>query len=61
MLCLAQTCVKYCSSEERTAVFLELRPHFISLASNTYAVHLVTKMLDNGMVKLNQPISVVML
>ncbi|KAG9130829.1 hypothetical protein Leryth_016973 [Lithospermum erythrorhizon] len=43
-----QTCVKYCSPAERTLVFEELRPHFIALSSNTYAVHLVTKMLDNA-------------
>ncbi|CAI9776211.1 unnamed protein product [Fraxinus pennsylvanica] len=43
-----QTCVKHCTQDERKAVFTELRPHFISLVSNTYAVHLVTKMLDNA-------------
>ncbi|XP_027115959.1 pumilio homolog 24-like isoform X1 [Coffea arabica] len=43
-----QTCVKHCSQEEKSAVFMELQPHFISLATNTYAVHLVTKMLDNA-------------
>ncbi|XP_022873971.1 pumilio homolog 24-like [Olea europaea var. sylvestris] len=43
-----QTCVKHCTQDERNAVFTELRPHFISLVSNTYAVHLVTKMLDNA-------------
>lgn len=48
-----QTCVKHCSPEERTAVFLELRPHFISLATETYGVFLVTKMLDNGMFTLH--------
>ncbi|XP_042022741.1 pumilio homolog 24-like [Salvia splendens] len=41
-----QTCVKHCTQDERNAVFTELRPHFISLASNTYAVRLVTKLLD---------------
>ncbi|KAL1539122.1 pumilio 24-like [Salvia divinorum] len=41
-----QTCVKHCTQDERNAVFMELRPHFISLASNTYAVRLVTKLLD---------------
>lgn len=40
--------MKHCTQDERNAVFVELRPHFITLASNTYAVHLVTKMLDNG-------------
>ncbi|KAK9288302.1 hypothetical protein L1049_016753 [Liquidambar formosana] len=43
-----QTCVKHCSQTERDAVFEELRPHLITLACNTYAVHLVKKMLDNA-------------
>ncbi|XP_010524563.1 PREDICTED: pumilio homolog 24 [Tarenaya hassleriana] len=43
-----QTCVKYCSQAEREAVFTELQPHLLSLASNTYAVHLLKKMLDNA-------------
>ncbi|XP_058076166.1 pumilio homolog 24 isoform X1 [Magnolia sinica] len=43
-----QTCVKYCSQAERDCVFEELRPHLLSLARNTYAVHLVKKMLDNA-------------
>ncbi|KAK9084290.1 hypothetical protein Scep_030761 [Stephania cephalantha] len=43
-----QTCVKYCSQAERDAVFEELRPHFLTLACNTYAVHLLKKMLDNA-------------
>ncbi|GAB4850843.1 Pumilio 24 [Ancistrocladus abbreviatus] len=43
-----QTCIKFCSETERNAVFEELRPHFLTLASNTYAVHLVKKMLDNA-------------
>ncbi|XVF62521.1 hypothetical protein PTKIN_Ptkin09bG0015000 [Pterospermum kingtungense] len=43
-----QTCVKYCSQTERDAVFAELRPHLLTLASNTYAVHLVKKMLDTA-------------
>ncbi|XP_009621817.1 pumilio homolog 24 [Nicotiana tomentosiformis] len=43
-----QTCVKHCTQDERNAVFVEIRPHFITLASNTYAVHLVTKMLDTA-------------
>ncbi|XP_011011878.1 PREDICTED: pumilio homolog 24-like isoform X2 [Populus euphratica] len=43
-----QTCVKYCSQAERDAVFDELKPHFLTFASNKYAIHLVTKMLDNG-------------
>ncbi|KAG2721386.1 hypothetical protein I3760_02G079700 [Carya illinoinensis] len=43
-----QTSVKYCSQSERDAVFEELQPHFLNLACNTYAVHLVKKMLDNA-------------
>lgn len=43
-----QTCAKYCSQDERNTVFEELRPHFLTLAGNTYAVHLITKMLDNA-------------
>lgn len=43
-----QTCVKYCSESERDAVYEELRPHFLTLSCNTYAVHLVTKMLENA-------------
>ncbi|KAK2645304.1 hypothetical protein Ddye_020499 [Dipteronia dyeriana] len=43
-----QTCVKYCSQAERDVVFEELQPHFLTLADNTYAVHLVKKMLDSA-------------
>ncbi|XP_030975160.1 pumilio homolog 24 [Quercus lobata] len=43
-----QTCVKYCSQAEKDAVFEELQPHFLTLAGNTYAVHVVKKMLDNA-------------
>ncbi|KAL4202342.1 hypothetical protein AMTRI_Chr02g263260 [Amborella trichopoda] len=43
-----QTCVKYCQPSERNSVYEELRPHFIGLARNTYAVHLLKKMLDNA-------------
>ncbi|XP_074340236.1 pumilio homolog 24 isoform X2 [Apium graveolens] len=43
-----QTCAKYCSQEERNTVFEELQPQFLTLARNTYAVHLITKMLDNA-------------
>ena len=46
---LPQTCVKYCTQAERDAVFEELQPQLLTLACNTYAVHLVKKMLDNGM------------
>lgn len=40
--------MKYCSQTERDAVFDELKPHFLTFASNKYAIHLVTKMLDNA-------------
>lgn len=43
-----QNCVKYCTPEERTAVFEELRPHCLSLAKDKYAHHIVIKMLDSG-------------
>ncbi|KAH9305509.1 hypothetical protein KI387_009913, partial [Taxus chinensis] len=43
-----QTCIKYCQPAERDSVYEELRPHFLKLACNTYAVHLVTKMLDHA-------------
>ncbi|XP_062108670.1 pumilio homolog 24 [Humulus lupulus] len=43
-----QTCVKYCSKSENDAVFEELQPHFLTLSSNKYGVHLVKKMLDNA-------------
>lgn len=43
-----QTCLKYCSQDEKDVVFKELHPHFLSLASNTYAVHVLQKMLDGG-------------
>jgi pumilio family protein 6 len=43
-----QTCVKYCTQAERDTVFDELKPHFLTFATNKYAIHLVMKMLDNG-------------
>uniref|UniRef100_A0A803MTT6 PUM-HD domain-containing protein n=1 Tax=Chenopodium quinoa TaxID=63459 RepID=A0A803MTT6_CHEQI len=43
-----QTCVKHCSDAERDVVYEELKPHLLTLASSTYAVHLVTKMFDNA-------------
>uniref|UniRef100_A0A5B7ANJ5 PUM-HD domain-containing protein n=1 Tax=Davidia involucrata TaxID=16924 RepID=A0A5B7ANJ5_DAVIN len=43
-----QTCVKYCSQAERDAVYEELRPHLLTLSRNSYAVHLVKKILDNA-------------
>lgn len=61
MFLAPQTCVKYCSQAERDAVFEELQPNFLSLADNTYAVHLVKKMLDNGMVLLERHIIYVVL
>ncbi|KAG2315787.1 hypothetical protein Bca52824_018909 [Brassica carinata] len=42
------TCLKYCSQAEKGAVFKELHPHFLNLASNTYAVHVLKKMLDGS-------------
>ena len=46
--CGLQACVKHCSKAERAEVFAELRPHCLDLAKNTYAHHLVNKMLDHG-------------
>ncbi|XP_030540132.1 pumilio homolog 24 [Rhodamnia argentea] len=43
-----QTCIKYCSQAERDKVFGELQPHLLNLACNTYAVHLVKKLLDSA-------------
>ncbi|KAJ6980833.1 hypothetical protein D5086_018999 [Populus alba] len=43
-----QTCVKYCTQAERDTVFDELKPHFLTFATNKYAIHLVMKMLDNA-------------
>ncbi|KAL9683819.1 hypothetical protein QQ045_021246 [Rhodiola kirilowii] len=43
-----QTCVKHSSQAERDAVFEELRPHFLNLATNKYAVFLVKKLLDTA-------------
>ncbi|GMP56979.1 hypothetical protein CsSME_00021254 [Camellia sinensis var. sinensis] len=40
--------LQYCSQAERDVVFAVLRPHFLTLACYTYAVHLVKKMLDNA-------------
>ncbi|XP_031496444.1 pumilio homolog 24 isoform X2 [Nymphaea colorata] len=43
-----QTCIKYCQPLEKNSICDELRPHFLTLAQNKYAVHLVNKMLDNA-------------
>ncbi|XP_078149076.1 pumilio 24 [Carex rostrata] len=43
-----QTCIKYCTQEERDKVFDALRPHFLTLARKKYAVHLVKKLLDSA-------------
>nr|XP_018681082.1 PREDICTED: pumilio homolog 24-like [Musa acuminata subsp. malaccensis] len=43
-----QTCVKYCTQEERDAVFEALRPHLLALSRKKYAVHLVKKLLDHA-------------
>ncbi|KAK6930214.1 CPL domain [Dillenia turbinata] len=44
----SRTCVKHTSQAKRDAVYEELHPHFLMLANNTYAVHLVKKMLDTA-------------
>ncbi|GJQ89461.1 pumilio homolog 24 [Tanacetum coccineum] len=46
-----KTYAKYCSQDERNAVNQKLKPHFLTLACSTYAVYLITKMLDNGQLK----------
>ncbi|MCO5548113.1 hypothetical protein L7F22_001571 [Adiantum nelumboides] len=43
-----QTCLKFCNAEERASIYEELRPQFLELAQNTYAHHLVLKMLDHA-------------
>ncbi|XP_048321809.2 pumilio homolog 24 isoform X1 [Ziziphus jujuba] len=43
-----QTCVKYCSQDERDVVLEEIQPHLLTLACNTYAVHLVKLILDRA-------------
>ncbi|KAM7259693.1 hypothetical protein ACFE04_015434 [Oxalis oulophora] len=43
-----QTCVKFCSKDERDSVYSELEPHFLKLSCNVYGVHLVKKMLDSA-------------
>ncbi|KFK39025.1 hypothetical protein AALP_AA3G190900 [Arabis alpina] len=52
-----QTCVKYGSKAEKEAVFKELQPHFLTLAENAYAVHLLTKMMDASKEELSACIS----
>ncbi|GJU68686.1 pumilio homolog 24 [Tanacetum coccineum] len=42
-----QTYAKYCLQDERNAD-QKLKPHFLTLACSTYAVYLITKMLDNA-------------
>ncbi|GJS86538.1 alpha/beta hydrolase fold-1 [Tanacetum coccineum] len=42
------TCAKYCSQDERNAVNLKLKPHFLTLACSTYAVHRITKIIGYG-------------
>ncbi|GKD41230.1 pumilio homolog 24, partial [Tanacetum coccineum] len=51
-----QTCAKYCSQDEINVVYLELKLRFLTLACNTDTVHLITKMLDNGVPAVLQPI-----
>lgn len=48
VFCLSQACIKNCSQDERDNVFEEIKPHLLLLACNTYAVHLVKKLLDTG-------------
>ncbi|XP_042392918.1 pumilio homolog 24-like [Zingiber officinale] len=43
-----QTCVKYCTQEERDSIFDALRPHLLALSCKKYAVHLVKKILDHA-------------
>ncbi|CAL9192547.1 unnamed protein product [Musa hybrid cultivar] len=43
-----QTCVKYCTQEERDAVFEALWLHLLALSQKKYAVHLVKKLLDHA-------------
>ncbi|KAF6165605.1 hypothetical protein GIB67_021875 [Kingdonia uniflora] len=43
-----QTCVKNCSQAERDIVLEEIRPHLLTLSRDTYAVHLVKKILDTA-------------
>ncbi|KAI4368652.1 hypothetical protein MLD38_017187 [Melastoma candidum] len=43
-----QACIKSCSQDERDSVFEEVKPHLILLACNTYAVHLVKKLMDTA-------------
>lgn len=45
---IPQTCVKYCTQEERDSIFDALRPHLLTLSCKKYAVHLVKKILDHG-------------
>lgn len=42
---LLQKCIEFCTQTERVAVFKELKPHFLSLACNVFAVRLVTRMV----------------
>lgn len=43
-----QTCIKHCSQSEKDVVFNELRPHFLTLACNTYSTHVVKKLVDSA-------------
>ncbi|KAL3682394.1 hypothetical protein R1sor_000416 [Riccia sorocarpa] len=43
-----QSCLKHCSKPERDAVFEELRPHILALAKETYAYHIVLRMMDHA-------------
>ncbi|CAK9224791.1 unnamed protein product, partial [Sphagnum troendelagicum] len=43
-----QTCVKYCTPAQRESIYNELRPHCLTLAKDTYAYHLVIKMMEHA-------------
>nr|GEW00212.1 pumilio homolog 24 [Tanacetum cinerariifolium] len=38
--------LQFCSQDERNTVYLELKPYFLTIACNTYAVHLITKIIE---------------
>ncbi|KAL2611233.1 hypothetical protein R1flu_022925 [Riccia fluitans] len=43
-----QSCLKHCTKAERDSVFEELRPHILTLAKETYAYHIVLRMMDHA-------------
>ncbi|KAI3849374.1 hypothetical protein MKW92_017467 [Papaver armeniacum] len=42
---LLQKCIEFCTQTERADVFKELKPHFLSLACNVFAIRLVTRIV----------------